>query len=183
MKKTAAISLLALLAFNWVGYRFVSGLLERKADVAFTAKIDKAEYKDADLTQITIPLNAPYLSGNSSGFERYDGEVELDGVHYRYVKRKVINGNLVLLCLPNENKKHFQNSRMDFFKLVNDLNHSTQGKEKSTTSFKSFAAEYKQENNSWNIVALSATPQHNIIAGVFYHTHEFDSVLKQPPRA
>ncbi|MBA4168126.1 MAG: hypothetical protein H0X41_11410 [Chitinophagaceae bacterium] len=184
MKKTAAILLLALLAFNWIGYRFVSGLLEQKADVALESRIDKADYDEASLIQITVPLNAPYLSGNSTDFERCDGKIELEGVHYRYVKRKIAGGNLVLLCIPNESKKRFQNARMDFFKLVNDLGHSTQGKEKNSgSSFKSFTTEYSQENNSWNISALLPMLQQNHVADLSFCSNGFGDIPKQPPRA
>jgi hypothetical protein len=184
VKQTASILLLAVLSFNWVGYRFVSGLLERKANVAFEARIDKADYDEASLIEIKVPLNAPYLSGNSSGFERYDGELELEGVHYKYVKRKIVDGELVLLCLPNESKNRFQNSRVDFFKLVNDLSHSGQSKEKnSASSFKSFVTEYKQENNSWNIIALHSIMQQNVAADIPFLIADYSSVLKQPPRA
>jgi hypothetical protein len=183
VKKTASILLLSVLAFNWVGYRFVSGFLERKADLAFESKIDREEYSEDNLLQITIPLNAPYLSGNSSGFERYDGEIQVGDIHYRYVKRKIVNGNLVLLCLPNDTRNRFQHARVDFFKLVNDLNHPAQGKEKSSGSYKSFATEYSQEINSWNIISLQPVHQHNSIAETAYITFNLRNVLKQPPRA
>lgn len=184
VKRIASILLLSLLAFNWIGYRFLSGFLEHKADFALETRIDKADYDPARLIEIRVPLNAPYLSGNSSDFERYDGMIELDGVHYRYVKRKVVNGELVLLCLPNENKNRFQNSRVDFFKLVNDLNRPTQGKEKNSgSSIKSFAAEYKPENNSWTIASLNPVYRKNAIAQNSCRTADYNSVPKQPPRS
>ena len=104
--------LLLLLAFNWVGYRLLTGFMESKADIALEAKIDNSDYDESSLIEIRVPLNAPYLSDNSTEFERYDGELELDGVHYKYVKRKVVNGELVLLCLPNKSKTELQNSRV-----------------------------------------------------------------------
>lgn len=184
MKKTAAILLLAILSFNWIGYRFVSGWLESRADHSFQAKIDSEDYDEANLIQITVPLNAPYLSGTIPQFERYDGEIELEGVHYRYVKRKIADGNLVLLCLPNENRKRVQSSRMDFFKLVNDLSHSTQGKEKNTgSSFKSFTTEYSQEINYWTITALHPVLTHPPVEDLSFAATDFVKVVKQPPRA
>src|SRR5205085_11312815 len=121
LKRAASILLLLLLAFNWVGYRLLTGFMESKADNLLEAKIENSDYDESTLIEIRVPMNAPYLAENSSGFERYDGELELDGVHYKYVKRKVVNGELVLLCLPNKGKTELQNSREEFFKLVNDL--------------------------------------------------------------
>lgn len=184
MKKTASILLLAILAFNWIGYRFVSGFMEHKADLAFETRIDNSDYDETSLIEIRVPLNAPYIAGNSTGFERYDGELELDGVHYKYVKRKVENGELVLMCLPNESKTRIQNSRTDFFKLVNDLNHSARGKDKNNTaSFKAFTAEYKQENNSWDIQALVLLPLQYTVTDLSVKVAGYAAIPEQPPRA
>ena len=175
--------LLLLLAFNWVGYRLLTGFMESKADIALEAQIDNSDYDESSLIEIRVPLNAPYLSDNSTEFERYDGELELDGVHYKYVKRKVVNGELVLLCLPNKSKTELQNSREEFFKLVNDLNHSQDKGKNTTSTYKSVTTEYKKENNAWTIPAFTATViQYNnavrsdIIAG-------YNSAPEQPPKA
>ena len=94
--------------------------MENKADIALETRIDQSDYDESTLIEIRVPLNAPYLSDNTTAFERYDGELELDGIHYKYVKRKVVNGELVLLCLPNKSKTEIQNSREEFFKPVNN---------------------------------------------------------------
>ncbi len=172
-----------MLAFNWVGFRLLTGFMESKADIALETKIDNSDYDESTLIEIRVPLNAPYLSDNSTDFERYDGELELDGIHYKYVKRKIVNGELVLLCLPNKSKTELQNSREEFFKLVNDLN-STQNKSKSnTSSFKSVTTEYKKENNSWSISALSSI-QIIYNNAVRYNTAPgYNSAPEQPPKA
>ena len=182
MKQTASILLASILAFNWFGYRFVSNFLERRADLALEKRIDNSDYNEATLIEIRIPLNAPYLTGNSTEFERFTGEVELKGIHYKYVKRKIVDGELVLLCLPNENKTRFQNLRVDFFKLVNDINNSSQTKHKGESSFKAFITEYKQENNSWTITTLPFLRLHYMAAGNSYVAAGYASIPKQPPR-
>ncbi len=73
-------------------------------------------------------------------------KLELEGIHYKYVKRKIDNGELVLLCLPNEKTKpafKTKFKRLIFLKLVNDLNQSSQNKNKGESSFKAFITEYK----------------------------------------
>jgi hypothetical protein len=175
--------LLLLLAFNWVGYRLLTTFMESKADYALETRIDNDDYDEASLIEIRVPLNAPYLSDNSTAFERYDGELELDGVHYKYVKRKIQNGELVLLCLPNKSKTELQNSREEFFKLVNDLNH-TQSKGKSnTSSFKSVTTEYKKENNTWAIAPLVVTLLQHGNAVRSDITPGYNSAPDQPPKA
>lgn len=174
--------LLLLLAFNWVGYRFVTSFMQGKADVALEKRIDNNDYDESSLIEIRVPLNAPYLSENTS-FERYDGEVELSGVHYKYVKRKVENGELVMLCLPNKTKTELQNSREEFFKLVNDLN-NTQSKSKSNTSnFKSITTEYKKENNSWTVCALPLIQLTHTAAYYSDIATGYSNLPEHPPKA
>lgn len=157
--------------------------MERKADLALETKIDNSDYDETNLIEIRVPLNAPYVSGNSTEFERFDGEVELEGVHYKYVKRKIINGELILLCLPNENKTRFQNSRVDFFKLVNDLNQSQNKSKDNSSSFKSFVTEYKQENNSWTINSLPNINLKPEVANNSILAAGFNTIPEQPPKA
>ncbi len=176
--------MMSILAFNWVGYRFISGLLESKADIALESRIEKADYDESNLIEIRVSLNTPYLYGTSSGFERYDGELEVKGIHYKYVKRKIEKGELVLLCLPNEDKTKLNNARMDFFKSVNDLNQTTQSKEKNqTSSFKSSVAEYTQENNSWAIKALPDLLQRYNFKDSVKGLAGFNDIPEQPPQS
>ena len=183
MKKLAAILLLSLLAFNWYGYRLFSAYLEREAAAAMETRLDANEYKEQELTEFRIPLNLPYQT-NWKDFERFEGEVEVAGVHYKYVKRKVQDGHLVVLCLPNEAKMKLQNSRDDFFKLVNDLQQPTKKSDKGNhPGFKSFTSEYWQPMAGWkfnlppvqcSIQFACASPE--ALAG-------FITTIEQPPDA
>jgi hypothetical protein len=64
------------------------------------ASLDKQAFCNTGLFEIKIPLNLPYFN-NSQAFERYDGSIEVRGLHYNYVERKVLNDTLILHCLPN----------------------------------------------------------------------------------
>ncbi len=157
--------------------------MENKADITLEQRIDNSDYEESSLIEIRIPLNAPYLSNNSSEFQRYDGELELDGVHYNYVKRRVVNGELVLLCLPNNSKTELHHSKKEFFKLVNDLS-QTQNKNKSESSnFKSITTEYKGENNAWAIPTHPLVFLAHEIAFKSYVAKGFNFIPKQPPKA
>ncbi|WEK36572.1 MAG: hypothetical protein P0Y53_03585 [Candidatus Pseudobacter hemicellulosilyticus] len=133
LKRIAAILLLFLLFFNWFGYRLLADLLQQQADAALEARLDKDDYDDQQLITLRVPLNMPYQN-NWSEFERYDGEITIEGIHYKYVKRKIENGQMLLLCLPNESRMRQESARDDFFKLVNDLQHASQGKKTFTDS-------------------------------------------------
>lgn len=156
MKRAAAILLLLIFLFNWFGYRLLSDYLQHRADTRLEAQFDQQQYNEASLIEIRVPLNMPYQS-ISSNFERYDGQIEFNGIHYKYVKRKVENGELVLLCLPNENRMRLQNARDEFFKLVNDLQHNSQSKSPTPgSSMKNPVTEYWDQQNNWQVDALTA---------------------------
>jgi hypothetical protein len=151
LKRAAAILLLILFLFNWFGYRLLSGYLQTQADARLEARLDQEQYDPAQLIEMRVPLNMPYQL-NSPDFERYDGEIEIDGVHYKYVKRKVENGHLVLLCLPNETKMRIQGAREEFFKMVNDL--PAQGKSTGHTIKNPVTEYWQQEYERWALPSL-----------------------------
>ncbi len=155
MKRAAAILLLIIFLFNWFGYRLLSDYLQHRADTQLESQLDQQQYNEASLIEIRVPLNMPYQSISSS-FERYDGEIAFNGIHYKYVKRKVENGELVLLCLPNENRMRLQNARDEFFKLVNDLQHNSQNKNTPVSSIKNPITEYWEQQNNWQVDAFTA---------------------------
>jgi hypothetical protein len=127
VKKLATILLLTLLVFNFVGYRLFFSALQQKANNAIVAQIDKQAYNDADLITLTVPLSMPYLQ-DSKDFERKDGEIILNGKVYHYVKQKIAQGNLVLMCLPDEQKTHLKSAKDDFFRLANELQSNSASK-------------------------------------------------------
>ncbi|WP_276481393.1 hypothetical protein [Paraflavitalea pollutisoli] len=55
-------------------------------------------------------MHLPYTA-NWDQYERVEGEIVVNGVYYTYVKRKISNNTLYLLCLPNNDKTHYNNLR------------------------------------------------------------------------
>ena len=106
--------------FNMGGYRLVFDQMEKKSSFQLVQQLDKEEYDDSQLIEMKVPLPMPYLT-NWAEFERYNGEIEISGVHYNYVKRKVQNDTLILLCIPNQGKMKLNSAKEQFFSLVNDI--------------------------------------------------------------
>jgi hypothetical protein len=152
MRKLLTILLLSLLVFNWVGYRLLSQYLEDRSNLKLEAQLDQQQYNEEDLIEIRIPVNLPYQN-DTREFERIDGEITLGDVHYKYVKRKIENGQLVLKCIPNETKMALQTARDRFFALVNDLQQKGQHKDSKAPglSFKSLFNEYCEQQNNYSI--------------------------------
>ena len=72
---------------------------EQKQRIAIEQRLDKNEYDEAALFEIKVSLSIPYLN-DWVDFERVDGELEHQGIHYKYVKRKIENGFLIVKCIP-----------------------------------------------------------------------------------
>lgn len=187
MKKIASILLLMLLFFNWYGYRMLSDFLQERSDNRLEARLDQNLYDEQQLIELRIPITLPYHT-ETKEFERYNGQIELNGVHYQYVKRKIENGELVLLCLPNQEKQQLANARDQFFKLVNDIDQapgSNDGAKKSEKSehlsFKKLLSEYQQENNQWYLSQLQNILNNFQHAGNLYFPGNYTQTPEQPP--
>lgn len=141
IKKVTAISLIALLVFNWYGYRLLMNYLGDKASFQLQAKLDRQQYDESQLVEIRVPLNMPYIT-DWDEFQSFEGETEINGVHYKYVKRKVERGELVLLCIPNEQKTILQDAKNNFFNLVNDLQQPTGKKDSKDHGIKIPLSDY-----------------------------------------
>jgi hypothetical protein len=120
LKKFTAIFFLLLFAFNWFGYRLVYEYLQQKSNENLEALFDKNLYNESELVELKVAVNVPYQSSRSE-FERYDGEINIDGTIYKYVKRKLANDTLYLMCLKNTDKMQLEKAKDNIYKLANDL--------------------------------------------------------------
>lgn len=120
MKKITAIFLIIFFLFNLVGYRLVVEYLQFKANTQLEARLDQNLYDDSQLIEIKVPFHVPYQT-NWSDFQRYDGEIEIGGIMYKYVKRKLANDTLYLKCISNNRKMHLETVKNNYFKATSDF--------------------------------------------------------------
>ncbi len=158
MRPVASILLLIVLLFNFIGYRLVSSYLEDKANDRLEAKLDKHDYDDLQLISLKVPVTQLSYYNNSSQFERIDGQIEVNGVQYKYVKRRIYNDSVELLCIPNQTAMSLRSAKDEFFKLVNDLQQTGQSKKSDPhSSFKNFSVDNYTLNESLVISNYSVT--------------------------
>ncbi|MBD0374174.1 MAG: hypothetical protein ICV51_00890 [Flavisolibacter sp.] len=143
MKRLTAILFLCLLIFNLYGYRLMLSYLENQADLSLEQRLENKLYSDKDLITIKIPTSLPYYT-NSTDFERVDGEVAIEGVLYKYVKRRIYNDSLELLCIPHPDKTRWQMAKDEFAKMNSDAALPQQNKKGSTSDLKINLPEYCQ---------------------------------------
>jgi hypothetical protein len=163
VKRLASILLIGILFFNWYGYQLLSTYWQQRAEHRLEARLDRHDYDDAQLTCIKIPLTTLSYYNGSSVFERVDGQVDLNGVHYNYVKRRIFRDSLELLCIPNTTVTSLQKVRNDFFRQVNDLQQQNQGKKNSSSTIKDFSKDYTPTAMDIVVPAQAAlTPVRNL---------------------
>lgn len=141
LKKVAAILLIGILFFNWYGYRVLTSYLQSRADRQLEARLDGNSYDESQLFLIKIPSTRLSYYNSSAQFERVDGQIEVRGVQYKYVKRRLYNDSLELLCIPNHSSMQLLTARNTFFQLVNDLQqHNGQGKKSAPGTSKNLSS-------------------------------------------
>lgn len=144
LKRFVAILLIGILCFNWCGYRLLDAYLENRADRQLEARLDSDSYDDSQLLLIKIPSTHLSYYNSSDRFERVDGQIEVGGVQYKYVKSRLFNDSLELLCIPNHTAMRLQTAKNEFFKLVNDLQPA--GQEKKGGSHSGASKSFSPDN-------------------------------------
>jgi hypothetical protein len=185
MRILAAIFFLSVLLFNSGGYRLLTDYLETKQNAQLEQRLDQKKYDETSLIEIRVPLSLPYQT-DWKEFERVDGEVEFNGMHYKFVERKLQGGEMIYKCLPNETKAQLVNARENFFKLVNDLQtqeSSTSKKSATNHSVKTFSFDYCDELKSWslNSIQQETSPYHFYTTAALSAAHLLTQ--EQPPEA
>lgn len=98
--------------------------MQSSSEAYLEKKVDQNKYDESDLITIKTKLNLPYYTG-SEQFERVYGSINIDGNNYQYVKRRVHNDTLELLCLPNQEKTKLQQAHNELTKFFTDGQTST----------------------------------------------------------
>lgn len=147
MKKFAAILLLCLYTFNISGYQLLFYVIEQMAAQHLQSSLDQEAYAKNNLLTLTVPLSLPYIS-DTPGFEWGDGEITIEGKIYHYVERGVINGALVLLCLPDHQKMKLERAKANYVDLTGDFQHSKPSKKNqdNTNPFRDIRLKYCPNN-------------------------------------
>ncbi len=121
MLKCLTVALLiCVLSFNWYGYDILVKILETHYDEQLEIALDNKNYDASQIIELDSKIVLPYVADMSS-FERVDGEVIIDGVHYKFVERKYENGRVIYRCIPNTEKIKLYSARSAFYQLMNEI--------------------------------------------------------------
>ena len=140
--------------------------MQQKLNDQLEARLDNNAYDESQLIELKIPIHLPYQTSWSS-YQRYDGEIEINGILYNYVKRKLANDTLVLMCIANTKKMHLETAKDDFFKISNDLmqNNNSKKSGNSKSAFKNLQSEYDQYSFVLNTLSPVMRPATLLASG------------------
>lgn len=182
MKQLAAILLLGIFSFNIFGYKIVALFLESKSDEKMELALDENNYADQELISIKQPINLPYYQ-NTKTFQRVDGEIEIAGVYYKYVKCRIYNDSLELLCIPNTGKMKILEAKVDFSKMASDFQQNN-SKKKSNSDSKSFQktiSEFEEQQSACLASNVISAVRNYLLLNNFFIDEPFTSSVDQPP--
>jgi hypothetical protein len=130
--------------FNWFGYQVISSILEYRAETRLERQLDRDAYNPLALVTIKVPVTHLSYYTNSLQFDRVDGQIEMNGVEYNYVKLRLFRDSVELVCIPNDARAKYKETRNDFFKWSNDLQGNGNGRKTGSHpgAFKFFSVEY-----------------------------------------
>ena len=124
-----------------MGYQALYSYWVQQANEQMEARLDKADYAEQELETIVVPLHLPYLTDQTT-FERTDGEINLNGITYKYVQRRVWHDSLYLQCLPNYEAMRLTAACNDSFQFATGIPQNGSGFSKVTASLsKQFTGE------------------------------------------
>ena len=101
--------------------------MQDRSNLQLQSQLDLRHYDETQLVSIKLPATQLAYYNNSAVFERVDGQIEINGIPYQYVKRRIYNDSIELLCIPNRMALNLRLSGEDYFRLINDVQRSQQG--------------------------------------------------------
>lgn len=180
MRKISAILLLTVHLFNLTGYSLLLHYFIQRSDDNIVQQLDDNNYTDTELVELKVSMHLPYNT-DWKEYERCNGQIEIEGVHYNYVKRKICNDTIYMLCIPNHDKTLLYNAKHDMAKEINDV---PSGNKKSDAPFSKKVNPVNEYyfSASTLFIEISVQTQSDFAAPIALHLYSsFVPKAAQPP--
>lgn len=179
LRRTLAITLLAVFLFQLVGYYIVYLGLTYQANNSLISRLDSHDYSSEETMTLKIPFTLPYWM-DAEQFERVDGDFEYQGQFYKLVKQKLSKDTLYVVCIKNQDKKQLFDALTEYIKFSNDVPASKQALKLWGSIVKDYISNDPAEltrNEGWSVVNAFAGDQTPAIPSVYF------PVVSPPPEA
>jgi len=171
------------MVFNFYGYRWLLSYFEENATTRLEQKLDAGDYDINQLVEIKIPFKVAYQASWSE-YETFYGETKWNGEYYQYVKRKLSNDTLYLLCIPHDEKTKIHAAKTDYFKSINNLPSEGGPQKSQQNSFvKLLLSEFVQNNNQADFSLMLERKDFPYSAHFYFNTQFDPSTPAQPPES
>lgn len=147
---------------------------------AIETKVDEQAYTDDELISVKTVLNLPYYT-SSDDYERAYGSININGEEYEYVKRRVHNDTLELLCLPNHDKTALKAVSNDITRASADGNVAPT--KKSGTTLKISLPDFCQSINNFSASIANNTQQRFSSFNSIFSSADYSAQQERPPQA
>lgn len=120
MKRFTTIVLLSLHLFYSGAYMLLFYCLIYQSDRFVEKQISKGYYNVRDLVEIKIPVHIPY-GQDWTDYQPISGQIQLREACYNYVKLKITNDTLYVMCVPNYRTTKLIQSNIIYARQVSDF--------------------------------------------------------------
>lgn len=97
------------------------------------AKSQELTSDQAGTIAIQIPVNLPF-SRTSTDFESVNDEIEINGIPYRNVKRRLHNDSIELICVPDHSAMKWNAARKTIIQVTHELQQGVRGKKNNSNT-------------------------------------------------
>ena len=147
------------------------------------AKLDNNSYEESQLILIKIPVTQLSYYNSSREFDRVDGQVEMNGIQYKFVKRRLYNDSLELYCIPNHTAMALREAKNNIFKLVSDLQSNTS--EKKSGAHPDISKTFPIDDYTISDALAGVDPHRIIMKREFHYAEALSSlyqfIVEHPP--
>jgi hypothetical protein len=102
------------------GYALVFKYFIHQSDIQIVNKMYDNKFNSAQLIELKIPVHMPTVQ-DWTEYEHIEGQVQVNGNYYNYVRLKMTRDTMSLLCLPNTVKKDLVKGDNLITKELNDI--------------------------------------------------------------
>lgn len=167
-----------ILLFNIIGYKLIIAYYEFKSQNQMASIIQAQKYNQEDLISLKIPVNLPY-SPNNQEFENFEGNIDINGINYQYIKKRIYKDTLEVVCIANYLKTYIQQSSKNIEK--GNVESTNAGKKSITNKIVKMPNFYFVKNKENTI-------NKNLIYYTFYvnndihFSNSYIALIKKPPK-
>jgi len=159
LKRFFAILLLSVHLFSIGGYAFLFQYYIHQADIQVVKKVYDDNITNTKFVEIKIPVHYPKIA-NWSDYQPVEGEVQLKGIYYSYVRLKMTRDTMYFIGLPSTTQPRLVKTTIIDTKKLNDFPLGKTGHESSFKKINIFS-EYNLQAFLYNYSAFGIFLKHS----------------------